>query len=124
MAITVQAKCTDMPPTGRSSQAPGLATRPGSSGPSECSFSLPLPPSHQPGEAQLLQSVADGVGGGAHTPADLVDHLAAGLIAWLVPEPGDLRGASPTWATLAHMPNRARCVHGCLCADWHAHSQS
>jgi hypothetical protein len=50
----------------------------------------------------LLQSVADGVGGGAHTPADLVDHLAAGLIAWLVPEPGDLRGASPTWATLAH----------------------
>jgi hypothetical protein len=43
MAITAQAKCTDMPPTG-SSQAPGLAARPGSSGPSECSFSLPLRP--------------------------------------------------------------------------------
>jgi hypothetical protein len=39
----------------------------------------------------------------APLPADLVDHLAAGLIAWLVPEPGDLRGASPTWATLAQV---------------------
>jgi len=37
----------------------------------------------------------------APRPADLVDHLAAVLIAWLVPEPGDLRGARPTWATLA-----------------------
>ena len=45
MATTVQAKGTDMPPTGRSIQAPGLATRPGSSGPSERSFSLPLRPS-------------------------------------------------------------------------------
>ena len=39
---------------------------------------------------------------GARRAADLVDHLAAGMIAWLVPEPGDLRGARPTWATLAH----------------------
>jgi hypothetical protein len=44
MAITVQARCTDMPPTGRSIQAPRLATRPGSSGPGEYSFSLPLRP--------------------------------------------------------------------------------
>jgi len=45
IATTVQAKCTDMPPTGRSIQARELATRPGSSGPSKCSFSLPLRPS-------------------------------------------------------------------------------
>ena len=32
----------------------------------------------------------------ARRPADLVDYLAAGLVAWLVPEPGDLRGAMPT----------------------------
>jgi hypothetical protein len=33
------------------------------------SFSLPKPsPSHQPGEARLLQSVADGLDGGAHLP--------------------------------------------------------
>jgi hypothetical protein len=31
----------------------------------------------------------------ARSPA-LVDYLAAGLVAWLVPEPGDLRGAMPT----------------------------
>jgi hypothetical protein len=72
MATTVQAKCTDMPSAGRSTQAPGLATRPGSPGAGGCSFSLPLRPSCiSPVTQGLLQNVADGLGGGAHTPADM-----------------------------------------------------
>jgi hypothetical protein len=47
-----------------------LPTRLGSSGPGACSFSLPMPSRlHQPGEAGLLQSVADRLDGGAHTAA-------------------------------------------------------
>ena len=38
----------------------------------------------------------------APVAADLVDHLTSRLIAWLVPEPGDLRGAKRSWATVAH----------------------
>ena len=49
-AITAQAKRTGMPPIGRSIHAPRLAPRSGSACLSECSFSLPLRPSHQPGE--------------------------------------------------------------------------
>ncbi len=37
----------------------------------ECPFNLLSIPPHQPGEAQSLQSVADGLEGSAHTPADL-----------------------------------------------------
>src|SRR5262245_5170210 len=90
MAITVQAKCTDMPPTGRSIQAPGLATRPGSSGPSKCSFSLPLRPLASAGKAGLLQSVADGLGGGAHTPAALRGESDLGAQSRMRAEPANL----------------------------------
>jgi hypothetical protein len=76
-AITAQANCTGMPPIGRSIHAPRLAPRSGSACLSECSFSLPLRPSHQPGEAGLLQRVADRLGGGAHTPA--VRYVCANL---------------------------------------------
>ena len=48
MAITVQARCTDMPPTGRSTQAPRLATRPVRQAPASARSACHCAPSHQP----------------------------------------------------------------------------
>jgi len=52
--------------------SPGVGDAPGLVRPQQVLVQPAAAPlSHQPGEAGLLQSVADGLGGGAHTPAVL-----------------------------------------------------
>lgn len=70
----------------------------GSSGLGECPFSLPTHPVAEPGEAESLQSVADGLGGSAHTPAVLLAETASRLWAHRRADTSNLRGvglASP-----------------------------
>src|SRR5215471_9427441 len=55
------------------------------------------PLSHQPSEAGLLPSVADGLAGGAHTPAVLIADRRLGGGGWRRAEAAVMAVAAPAW---------------------------
>jgi hypothetical protein len=54
----------------------------------------------------------DQVGENARRAAVMVDDLAVGLVAWVVPEPGDLRGVGRLASARTRMPEVVRSSAG------------
>jgi hypothetical protein len=92
MATTVEAKCTDMPPTGRSIQAPGWRRARARQAPARARSACrcaPLPISLV--KQGCYRALPMDWEGGAHTPADMLGKPSSGRTSPEATERGDLR---------------------------------